>query len=97
MEEKINELEKRIAKLERIEKRRKSLLIAKVAAIVLIVIAIIVAGFILYLKVEELLKPYKDFIETKDTVKDSVNNGVDTVKDGVNDGINTVKDILNKN
>ena len=59
MEERINELEKRLEKLERIEKRRKGFLIAKIVGIVLLIVAILVAGYILYLKVEEVLKPYK--------------------------------------
>ena len=84
MEDKILELEKRLEKLERIEKRRKGLLIAKIVGIILLVVAIIIGGYILYLKVEEVLKPYKDLIETKDTVKDNVNNGVDNIKDFFN-------------
>lgn len=81
MEDKIKELEKRLEKLERIEKRRKSFLIAKIAGIILLIIAIIVGGFIIYLKVEEALKPYKDLIDKKDTVKDNVNSGMNSVKD----------------
>jgi len=81
MEERINELEKRLAKLERIEKRRKSLIIAKIVGIVLLIIAIIVGGYILYLKVEETLKPYRDLLEATDKV---------------NDGIDNIKDLLNK-
>ena len=84
MEDKILELEKRLEKLERIEKRRKGLLIAKIVGIILLVVAIIIGGYILYLKVEEVLKPYKDLFETKDTVKDNVNNGVDNIKDFFN-------------
>lgn len=76
MEERINELEKRLEKLERIEKRRKGLLIAKVVGILLLVVAIIVGGYILYLKVEETLKPYKDLINATD----KVNSGIDNVK-----------------
>ena len=44
MENKILELEKRIEKLERIEKRRKALVIAKIAGIVLL---IVIPSFIL--------------------------------------------------
>ncbi len=77
MEEKIKELEKRLEKLEKIEKRRKTLLIAKIAGIALLVIAIIVAGYILYLKVEEALKPYKNLINATD----KVNTGIDNIKD----------------
>ena len=81
MEERINELEKRLAKLERIEKRRKSLVIAKIVGIVLLILAIIVGGYILYLKVEETLKPYRDLLEATDKV---------------NDGIDNIKDLFNK-
>ena len=81
MEEKIKELEKRLEKLERIERRRKSLVIAKVVGIILLIVAIIVGGYILYLKVEETLKPYKDLIKTTEKV---------------NTGINSVKDLFNK-
>ena len=86
MDQKILELEKRLEKLERIEKRRKSILFIKIGAIALLVIAILVGGYILYLKVEEALKPYKELIEKKDTVKDTVN-----------DGINNIKGLFNKN
>jgi flagellar basal body-associated protein FliL len=81
MEERINELEKRLAKLERIEKRRKSLIIAKIVGIVLLIVAIIVGGYILYLKVEETIKPYRDLLEATDKV---------------NDGIDNIKDLFNK-
>ena len=77
MEERINELEKRLEKLEKIEKRRKGFLIAKIVGIVLLIVSIIVGGYILYLKVEEALKPYKDLIKTTD----KVNNGIDSIKD----------------
>ena len=96
MEEKIKELEKRLEKLERIERRRKSIVIAKVVGIILLIIAIITGGYILYLKVEETLEPFKVLIETKDNVTDSVNSGIDTAKDAVNSGVDTVKDLFNK-
>ena len=81
MDEKVLELEKRLEKLERIEKRRKSILVIKISAIALLVIAILVGGYIAYRKIEETLRPYKELIEKKDTVKDSVNDGIDSVKD----------------
>jgi predicted PurR-regulated permease PerM len=77
MEEKIIELEKRLEKLERIEKRRKGFLIAKIVGIILLIVAIIVAGYILYLKVEETLEPYKNLINASD----KVNTGIDNIKD----------------
>ena len=84
MEEKIKDLELRLAKLERIEKRRKGLLIAKITAIVLLIIAILIGGYIAYKKVQETIKPYKEFIEKQ---KD-FNNGVDK-------SINTIKGLFN--
>ena len=80
MENKILELEKRIEKLERIEKRRKALVIAKIAGIVLLIVAIVVGGYILYLKVEEALKPYRDFVQTTDKVNDNINSVKDLFK-----------------
>ncbi len=77
MEDRIIELEKRLEKLEKIEKRRKSLLIAKIVGIVLLIVSIIVGGYILYLKVEETLKPYKNLINASD----KVNTGIDNIKD----------------
>lgn len=77
MEEKIIELEKRLEKLERIEKRRKGFLIAKIVGIVLLIVAILVAGYILYVKVESMLEPYREFIKTTD----KVNSGINNVKD----------------
>lgn len=77
MEEKIIELEKRLEKLERIEKRRKGFLIAKIVGIILLIVAIIVGGYILYLKVEETLEPYKNLINASD----KVNTGIDNIKD----------------
>lgn len=77
MEEKIIELEKRLEKLERIEKRRKGFLIGKIVGIILLIVAIIVGGYILYLKVEETLEPYKNLINASD----KVNTGIDNIKD----------------
>ena len=76
MEDKILELEKRLEKLERIERRRKSLVIAKIVGIILLIIAIIVGGYILYLKVEEIVKPYKDWLQATN----NVNTGIDNIK-----------------
>ena len=77
MEEKIKDLEKRLEKLEKIEKRRKALVIAKITGIVLLIVAIIVGGYILYLKVEQALEPYKKLINATD----KVNTGIDNIKD----------------
>lgn len=81
MEERINELEKRLEKLERIEKRRKGLLIAKITAIVLLIIAILVGSYIAYKKINEAIKPYKEYIEKKNDFNKGVNKGIDSIKE----------------
>lgn len=80
MEDKIKELEKRLEKLERIERRRKSLIIAKITGIILLILAIIITGYIIYKKVDETIKPYKEFIEKQEDFKNNVNDSIDTVK-----------------
>ena len=80
MEDKIKELEKRLEKIERIERRRKSLIIAKITGIILLILAIIITGYIIYKKVDETIKPYKEFIEKQEDFKNNVNDSIDTVK-----------------
>ena len=53
MEDKVLELEKRLEKLERIERRRKSLLALKIVGISLLVIGVVVFGYLVYRKVEK--------------------------------------------
>lgn len=80
MEERVLELEKRIAKLEKIEKRRKSILWLKVAGITLLVIAILVFGFIVYKKVETTIRPYKEIIDKANGVNNQIDSQVDKIK-----------------
>ncbi|MBR4830467.1 MAG: hypothetical protein IKZ96_01710 [Bacilli bacterium] len=89
MEEKVLELEKRLEKLERIEKRRKSILIVKIAGITLLVIAIIVFGFIVYRKVEETIRPYKEFMDKTNEVNNKVDTQINKIKDFFNGTNNT--------
>ena len=81
MEDRINELEKRIEKLERIEKRRKSILVFKIAGITLLVIAIVVFGFIIYNKVQETIRPYKEFIDKTNEVNNQVDSQIDKIRE----------------
>lgn len=81
MEDKIKELEKRLEKLERIEKRRKSILVLKIAGIALLVIAIVVFGYIVYRKVEETIRPYKEVIDKANNVNIQVDNQINKIKD----------------
>lgn len=81
MEDKVLELEKRIAKLEGIEKRRKSILWIKVVGITLLVIAILTFGYIVYRKVEETIRPYKEIIDKTNEVNNQIDSQVDKIKD----------------
>lgn len=81
MEDKIKELEKRLEKLERIEKRRKSILVLKITGITLLVIAIVVFGYIVYIKVEETIRPYKEVIDKANNVNNQVDNQINKIKD----------------
>lgn len=84
MEEKVRELEKRLEKLERKEKIRKSTLIIKISLVALLVIAIFIFCFILYTKVQNTLKPIREFIGQKDGVGDTINEGINSIKDFFN-------------
>ena len=81
MEDKVLELEKRLEKLEKIEKRRKSILWIKIAGITLLVIAVLTFGYIVYRKVEETIRPYKEFIDKTNDVNDKVESQIDKIKD----------------
>lgn len=81
MEDKVLELEKRLEKLERIEKRRKALLWIKVAGITILIIAIVIFGYIVYKKVEETIRPYKEFIDKTNDVNNKVEGQIDKIKD----------------
>ena len=81
MEEKVVELEKRIAKLEKIEKRRKSILWIKIAGVVLLIVAIVVASYIVYRKVEETIRPYKEFMDKTNEVNNQVDSQIDKIRE----------------
>ena len=81
MEEKVLELEKRLEKLEKAEKRRKSLLWIKIAGISLLVIAVVVFGYIVYRKVETTIKPYKEFIDKTNEMNEKIDKQMDKIKD----------------
>lgn len=91
MEDKILELEKRLEKLEKIEKRRKSIMWLKIAGITLLVVAILVFGYIVYRKVEETIKPYKEIIEKTNKVNNQVETQIDKIKNFFNGTEDTEK------
>lgn len=80
MEDKVLELEKRLEKLERVEKRRKSILWIKIVGITLLVIAILSFGYIVYRKVEETIRPYKEIIEKTNEVDNQIDTQIDKIK-----------------
>ena len=81
MEEKVFELEKRLEKLEKIEKRRKSILWIKIAGITLLVIAILIFGYIVYRKVEETIRPYKEIIDKTNGTGDKIDSQINKIKE----------------
>ena len=81
MEEKVLELEKRLEKLEKIEKRRKSILVLKIIGITLLFIAIVSFGFIIYRKVEETIRPYKEIIDKTNEFNTQIDDGINKIKD----------------
>ena len=91
MEDKILELEKRLEKLEKIEKRRKSIMWLKIAGITLLVVAILVFGYIVYRKVEETIRPYKEIIEKTNKVNNQVETQIDKIKNFFNGTEDTEK------
>jgi type IV secretory pathway TrbF-like protein len=91
MEDKVLELEKRLEKLEKIEKRRKSIMWLKIAGITLLVIAVLVFGFIVYQKVQETIRPYKEFIDKTNEVDNQIDTQIDKIKNFFNGSENTEK------
>ena len=81
MEEKVFELEKRLEKLERIEKRRKTILWIKIVGVLLLISSIFIFGYIVHRKVEKALKPYKVIIEKTNNVNDKIENKIEKIKD----------------
>ncbi len=81
MEEKVFELEKRLEKLERIEKRRKSLLALKIVGISLLVIGVVVFGYLVYRKVEETIRPYKEIIDKANATNDKIDTQIEKIKE----------------
>lgn len=63
MEERLNELEERIKKLERKEKRRTILSGIKVVLVIVLFAALACGGYYLYQKIMEVYEPYKEIVE----------------------------------
>lgn len=76
MEEKVFELEKRLEKLERKEKIRKTIAFIKIGAVILLLSIVFITGYRFYKKVNDTIKPIKDIIETKENAE----NKIDKIK-----------------
>lgn len=72
IEERLNNIEKRLIKLEKIEQRRRTLAIIKLLFYVAIIIGIIVLIFIIYNKIMDVIAPFQEIVdkynETKETI-----------------------------
>ena len=78
MEEKIKDLEARLVKLEKVEKRRKMGVIINIVGYVLILVLVIYLAVRVYL----FIKPIKD---TVDNLKSFGGEKIDQIKDGFSD------------
>ena len=87
-EEKIDELEKRVVALEKIERRRIIRSIILLSIYGFIVLVLIVSAYVIYLK----LKPYKEKIDNLKNLGDSLKT--DTIIDG-SDGYGDFSDFFN--
>ena len=75
-EEKITELEDRIKKLEKIEKKRKIGKIIKFSIKLIITLVIIIFIYKAYLFV----KPYKEKIDNLSKIEEKINDGTNSIK-----------------
>lgn len=80
MEERLNELEKRISKLEKIEKRRKTFALVKFIIVIALIGVVAYGGYVLYQKVEETIKPYKKIVEQYNKADEKINSIKDLFK-----------------
>lgn len=77
MEDRINELEERIEKLERKERRRTILSIIKLGLYLIATGLLIYGGYRLYTKVQETIKPYKEIIDKADGIDKNIKSITD--------------------
>ena len=77
MEERLNNLEERIKKLEKKERRRTILSGIKDVIVIILVAAIAYGGYFLYNKIMEVYGPYKEIVDTYN----ETNNKINSIKD----------------
>lgn len=72
--ERVNDIEKRLLKLEKIEQRRKTLAIIKFIFYLAIIIGIIVLIFIMYNRIMEIIAPFQEVVNKYNDTKDIFSN-----------------------
>ncbi len=64
LKEKIDNLEERIGKLEKIEKRRRIAGVVKTVCSLLLFLAIIIAGYTVYTRIMDEIQPYREIVDS---------------------------------
>ena len=77
MEERLNDLEERIEKLERKERRRTILSIIKLGLYLIATGLLIYGGYRLYTKIQDTIKPYKEIIDKTENVDKNIKSITD--------------------
>lgn len=70
LEERLDNLEKRLVKLEKIENRRRTLAIIKVLFYIAIIVGLIVLIFIMYNRIMEIIAPFQEIVNKYNDTKD---------------------------
>ncbi len=70
LEERLDNLEKRLVKLEKIENRRRALAIIKVLFYLAIIIGLVVLIFVMYNRIMEIIAPFQEIVNKYNDTKD---------------------------
>ncbi len=70
LEERLDNLEKRLVKLEKIENRRRALAIIKVLFYLAIIIGLVILIFVMYNRIMEIIAPFQEIVNKYNDTKD---------------------------
>lgn len=70
LEERLDNLEKRLVKLEKIENRRRTLAIIKVLFYLAIIIGLVILIFVMYNRIMEIIAPFQEIVNKYNDTKD---------------------------
>ena len=70
LEERLDNLEKRLVKLEKTENRRRALAIIKVLFYLAIIIGLVVLIFVMYNRIMEIIAPFQEIVNKYNDTKD---------------------------